>query len=296
MLDSDVSVMVYNALILLLGDGAYCITLIKEEHDMEKYQAISDAYMRVGEIAKIVGVSVRTLQYYDKEGLLSPSAESAGGFRLYSSKDIMKLMQILLLKGLGFSLAEIKSKLAGLNTTEDVVKMLDEQMEHTLIKVEEMHRSIEAMKALKEEISAMKEVNFKKYFAILFNVKAENIAYKTIKYFDDEALDEIAAMVDRETAAEIIEISSNAHREVYKLYEDGVSPESSEAQEIAKTFWDGLMSITSGDMQLISRISEIAKKCLTKDAGENSKYKVASKFLEQALNVYIQMLSKEGEI
>lgn len=44
--------------------------------------------MTVGEIAKKAGVSVRTMQYYDKCGLLKPSSYSEGGNRLYSSKDL----------------------------------------------------------------------------------------------------------------------------------------------------------------------------------------------------------------
>ena len=58
---------------------------------MEKYRAIPQGYLTVGEVAKKMDVTVRTLQHYDKEGLLSPSAVSDGGRRLYTDKDIVKL-------------------------------------------------------------------------------------------------------------------------------------------------------------------------------------------------------------
>ena len=67
---------------------------------MVKYRAIPPGFMTVGEIAKKMGVTVRTLQYYDKEGLLSPSAESEGGRRLYTDRDLIMLHQILSLKSL----------------------------------------------------------------------------------------------------------------------------------------------------------------------------------------------------
>ena len=76
---------------------------------MEKSKAIPQGYMTVGEVAKKMGVTVRTLQYYDREGLFSPSAESEGGRRLYTDKDVVKLHQILSLKHLGFSLSDIKT-------------------------------------------------------------------------------------------------------------------------------------------------------------------------------------------
>ena len=78
---------------------------------MAKYRAIPQGFMTVGEVAKKMGVTVRTLQYYDKERLLSPSAESEGGRRLYTDKDLITLHQIISLKSLGFSLDDIKERL-----------------------------------------------------------------------------------------------------------------------------------------------------------------------------------------
>lgn len=75
---------------------------------MEYDKKLPQDYMTVGEMAKKMGVTVRTLQYYDQQGLLSPSAESEGGRRLYTDRDMILLHQILSLKHLGFSLDAIK--------------------------------------------------------------------------------------------------------------------------------------------------------------------------------------------
>ena len=87
---------------------------------MEKHKAIPEGYMTVGQMAKKMDVTVRTLQHYDREGLLSPSAISDGGRRLYTDKDIIKLHQILSLKHLGFSLDDIKNRLVSLDTPQEV--------------------------------------------------------------------------------------------------------------------------------------------------------------------------------
>lgn len=86
---------------------------------------IKDDLLMVGELAKKMGISVRTIQYYDKEGLLKPSAISEGGRRLYSHKDIIKLHQILSFKSLGFSLKEIKSKIFSLDNPQEVKVVLE---------------------------------------------------------------------------------------------------------------------------------------------------------------------------
>jgi DNA-binding transcriptional MerR regulator len=64
-----------------------------------------------GQFARKASVSIRTLRYYDQEGLLPPSRVTAAGYRLYTDADLGNLQQILALKFLGFSLEEIKALL-----------------------------------------------------------------------------------------------------------------------------------------------------------------------------------------
>jgi DNA-binding transcriptional MerR regulator len=68
---------------------------------------------KVGDLAKLTGLTVRTLRYYDQIGLFSPSEYSDSGHRLYNEADIRRLLQILSLKDLGLSLEEIQSMLHG---------------------------------------------------------------------------------------------------------------------------------------------------------------------------------------
>jgi DNA-binding transcriptional MerR regulator len=67
---------------------------------------------KVGELAKQAGLTVRTLHHYDEVGLLSPSRRSEGGYRLYDGDDVARLLQILSLRQLGFSLEEIRDCLS----------------------------------------------------------------------------------------------------------------------------------------------------------------------------------------
>ncbi|MUT65283.1 MerR family transcriptional regulator [Paenibacillus sp. NEAU-GSW1] len=65
--------------------------------------------IKVNEAAKIAGVSVRTLHYYDKIGLLKPSQIGENGYRFYGEADFARLQQILFFKELDFSLEDIKA-------------------------------------------------------------------------------------------------------------------------------------------------------------------------------------------
>ena len=65
--------------------------------------------LSVGEVARLSGVTIRTLRHYDQIGLLSPSGRTSAGYRQYSSQDIDRLQRILFYRELGFSLDEVKS-------------------------------------------------------------------------------------------------------------------------------------------------------------------------------------------
>ena len=63
--------------------------------------------MKIGEFAKISGVTVKTLLHYDKIGLLKPGDKTDSGCRIYCEDDFLKLQQITTLKFIGLSLSEI---------------------------------------------------------------------------------------------------------------------------------------------------------------------------------------------
>jgi len=65
----------------------------------------------VKEFSQLTKVSIRTLHHYDQVNLLKPSVRQPNGYRLYTSADLFKLQQILVLKFFGFSLKQIKTLL-----------------------------------------------------------------------------------------------------------------------------------------------------------------------------------------
>lgn len=101
-----------------------------------------------GELAKLCNVSVRTVQYYDKEGILSPSELSDGGRRIYTEDDLKKFRCICLYKALGFKLDEIKKIMA----TKNAYSLLSETILHQQAKIDE---EIQSLKSTKERLTAI---------------------------------------------------------------------------------------------------------------------------------------------
>ena len=68
--------------------------------------------MRIGELAQLAGINPRTLRYYERIGLLTPSSRTEAGYRVYTLGDAARLVFIRRAQGLGLSLAEIADVIA----------------------------------------------------------------------------------------------------------------------------------------------------------------------------------------
>ncbi|MGY1762422.1 MerR family transcriptional regulator [Geodermatophilus sp. SYSU D00779] len=88
------------------------------------------ALVQIGQVAERTGLSLRTIRWYEEEGLVVPTARTEGGFRLYSTDDIARLEVIKRMKPLGFALEEMRELLgllADLDAgTGDRAQLLDQ--------------------------------------------------------------------------------------------------------------------------------------------------------------------------
>lgn len=256
---------------------------------MAKYKAIPQGFMTVGEVAKKMGVTVRTLQYYDKEGLLSPSTESEGGRRLYTDKDLITLHQIISLKSLGFSLDDIKERLISLETPADVANALTEQADDIRQKIKQLQASLSAIEQLKAEVLQMQTVNFKKYADIIVNLQMKNDSYYLIKRFDDDMLDHIRSQFDKESGLDFMDRFNRLSDEIVQLQKENVPPESEKCQQAVKEYWGLIMEFTNGDVSMLPKLMEVGNIDTATNAWEE-RQKIVNVYLEPALQVYFSRL------
>lgn len=95
-------------------------------------------YYSSGEFAKMAGVSVRTIRYYDKQNILKPTHVTPAGARFYTDSDLARLQQILLLKYLGFSLDDIREITVDTADTHILRNSLNQQLKLVQDRIEQM--------------------------------------------------------------------------------------------------------------------------------------------------------------
>lgn len=116
-----------------------------------------------GEIAKQCHVSIRTVQYYDKEKIISPSGVSAGGRRLYSEEDLEKFQRVCLYKKLGFSLKNIQN-IIQFNQEQDILLELLNKQEHIVKQqIKELQTTKDKISVLVEEIKTQGNLTVSRY-------------------------------------------------------------------------------------------------------------------------------------
>ena len=223
--------------------------------------------------------------------MLSPSAESEGGRRLYTDKDLVILHQIISLKSLGFSLNDIKHRLISLETPSDVANALTEQADSIRKKIEQLTATLTAIEQLKEEVLQMQTVNFKKYADIIVNLQMKNDFYYLIKRFDDDTLDHIRNRFDKGSGLDFMDRFNRLSDEIIELQKASVSPESEKCQRVVKEYWGLITEFTNGDISMLPKLMEAGNIDTATNAWEE-RQKIVNDYLEPALQVYFSGLGE----
>ena len=113
--------------------------------------------IQIGELAKQTGLSIDTIRFYEKQGLIKQPRRSEGGFRLFSADDLQKLFFIRRSQLLGFSLGEIRELLVLRDEKTQACRHVRDLLNQKLAAVRE---KIEELRTLEEELrSALTKCN-----------------------------------------------------------------------------------------------------------------------------------------
>jgi DNA-binding transcriptional MerR regulator len=237
----------------------------------ERRYSLDQHYYRTGQFARKASVSIRTLRYYDQEGLLAPSQYSEAGYRLYTDADLVNLQQILALKFLGFSLDEIKALLRGSpRSLQDVLCQQKEMMQAKRVQLDGIIQAIDETEKLLQAgrcdwnsltrvIQAIQmEQNkdwVKKYFT---SEQQEQMRKLSEQSYSDEARQRLAA---RGEWTEADQKQADAQwgaviADVARLTASGADPASAEAQDMAMRHGNLIAAFTGGDPGIESGLKQ----------------------------------------
>jgi DNA-binding transcriptional MerR regulator len=201
--------------------------------------------LKVGELARRTGLTVRTLHHYDAISLLKPSLHTEAGYRLYTAGDVGRLQQVLSLRQLGFSLEEVRDCLdrpgfAPLEVIGLHVARLREQ-------IERWRKLCERLETLAVHLRTAGEVSADEFLRTIEEMTMIE------KYFTPEQQTRIQEA--REQAGEeTLQQKQEEWAELIALLraemEKGTEPGDAKVQDLAKRWADLLDWTTGGDPEM----------------------------------------------
>ena len=215
----------------------------------------------VKKLAKISGISVRTLHWYDEIGLLKPACYLTNGYRAYEEEQLLLLQQILFFRELGFKLNDIQKVL---NCSDfDKVKALQAHRSTLEESVDRMRTLIKTVDKTILHLKGNKTMMDKELYAGFNIAKQKEYEDYLVKYHGTVAEDLILQSKKRTVkwAAEDWEKVKNEGNEIYKALagciDEGLMPKSDEVQalihkhyEMTERFYDASKDVYMGLAQL----------------------------------------------
>jgi MerR family transcriptional regulator, copper efflux regulator len=118
--------------------------------------------LQIGDVARRVGLSLRTVRYYEEIGLIAPSARSDGGFRLYSDADVDRLLLLKPMKALSLSLDEIRELAALMDRGARAAGLPEDELQELVESLGEYAtRADDAIAALERQLANAQQLRLR---------------------------------------------------------------------------------------------------------------------------------------
>ncbi len=243
---------------------------------------------RVQEFARLAGVTVRTLHFYDESGLLAPSGRSERGHRRYRRHDLLRLQQILTLKHLGFGLEEIRALLAApAYDLRASLRMQKEAVEGEILRLQSVAYALTRTLDTLEQTGG---VDWIQVVAIIHGLREADRRDWVARFFPPETWEWL-----RERAAhmpsDMVQRSTDAWQELYAGFQQRMHlpPEHPEVQALAAQMQRLIDMFTGGNPEV-----ERGMRALYRDpeqipaAYRMTRDPALQTFMDQAVAIYRQ--------
>lgn len=198
--------------------------------------------LKVGDLARQTGISVRTLHYYDEIGLLSPSHRTEAGYRLYGEDDIICLQQIVSLRQIGFSLEQIRECLGKSEfSPHQVVQLHLSQLREQIALQQQLYTKLEAIST---RLQSTETVSIQEFIQLI------EVTTMIGKYYTPEQQDFLKARGEQLGEERIRQVEAEWQsliEQTRTAMANGTDPASESVQALARRWRELIQEFTGGD-------------------------------------------------
>ena len=208
--------------------------------------------LKVGELAALANLTVRTLHHYDNIGLLRPSARSDAGYRLYDRDDVARLHRIQALRAFGMSLSDIGLTLD--SPAGSPLAIVDRQLESLEVRMAEARRLRDQLLRVREQLVRGTAPDLSTWLTTLENTMDMINVYE--RYFTKEELERLPMVRSDAAQAQWQAMVEQARG----LIESQVPPDSEAAKAFALRWLQTFDRDTGGDAALQAKLNVMAER------------------------------------
>lgn len=200
----------------------------------------------VGEVARLAGITVRTLHHWDSIGLVSPQSRSAAGYRLYDADDIALIHRVVVFRELGMSLEDITSAVINEGSVQVQLRKQADLLAAEIRRLEHRKKSVERMIAMDRQGISLTPAEAQEIFGDGYKPEYQEEAYE--RWGDTAQWEQSASRASAMSKEEWKKVKADMDALNARLGEAkrrGVDPDSDEAAELAEahrasigTFYD----------------------------------------------------------
>jgi len=235
--------------------------------------------LKVGELARHAGLTVRTLHHYDEIGLLKPSGRSESGYRLYSHADVARLHGIQALRHLGLALGDIAAMLDGGGTPPGLI--IEQQMRALDREIAQASELRDQLDLLQHQLAKGDEPGMAAWLDTLALMKTYG------KYFSAAELKTIFAnwsLIEAEWEPLIGAVRA--------LMDRGLAPEALEVQPFAQRWMRLMLRWMDGNFDLIDRWGEMYRREPSAHGRNGAPQSDMIDFIRRAIDLRMGLLGK----
>jgi DNA-binding transcriptional MerR regulator len=244
-----------------------------------------DGTMTVGALAKRVGVSIRTLRYYDEIGLLAPARHTAAGYRLYGAGDVARLQQIRSLRQLGFSLDEIQAFLR--DPAFSPLQTIELHLERVRAQTRALRQLEDRLDALAAHFRTTDEPTTEEFLLVLESMTMVE------KYYTPEQLETLAKRAEELGEAGMRQAEADwetLRAQVKAEMEAGTDPADPKVQALAAKWKSLVESFTGGDPGIRANLQKVWENEPVIHGIDTAAERAAQEYIGKALKIAGQSL------
>lgn len=240
----------------------------------------------VKEISRLSGITPRTVQYYDNEGILKAERDELG-HRVYSEKQLYLLEQIMFFRAIGFPLSKIKEQLIVGTEVRDIERVLDYQESVLYSQKESIQAKLDGLHVAKQLMREGYEVPWELLSHLMRSLDEVDMStWKEYEFSDEdlrlfqEVFDSRQAVLDFYNTFRQISLRAAAYKA------SSVPIESELAKGLAKEWREMVWRATQGDERIVSAFLSVDHNRDQWNAGERRLIVEAEEYLQEVLKRY----------